>query len=451
MFPKGVHEGDADSGGRAHEVAGGQRPEHPGHGVEEERGHGHRGELPEARGSDRREQDPHGAADVDDDQRDPVLPHQRGQARGHEDADHAEHVGDRGEPTGGDVRAAERAHHRRHPEAEAVDPDRRGEEQQSEHPHVLRAQRSPRVRVRLLAELRAILLELVLDPVGLGGGDPRGGARGVPQPLQGGHRGDHRGEARDHEQPVPSAQPQPVQTQDGAGERAHDEEGDRCGEHEGAGRLRAVALREPEGQVVEHARVEAGLGDAQQEAQHVEDLGRRRQRRERRDQAPGEQDPCEPDARPHLGQQVVRGHLEQEVGQEEQSGAESEGGVAQADVRGHLQLRVADHGAVDVGDGVQHHHEGDDVPGDLRDQCALVDGRGRVHDGSSGAGPATGPGSGDGQRGPGACPGGAGAGGAEGKGPTVGSTGSGRRDQADGRLVPRGAGPSSRSTSRMRA
>ena len=74
---------------------------------------------------------------------------------------------------------------------------------------------------------------------------------------------------------------------------------------------------------------------------------------------PGEPEPCA-DA---LEDDVAR-HLEDEVADEEQRGAEAVGGLAEAEVADHLQLGVGDVLPVDVGDQVHQAEERHEPPGD---------------------------------------------------------------------------------------
>ena len=64
--------------------------------------------------------------------------------------------------------------------------------------------------------------------------------------------------------------PRAVELQQEAGQRGRDEARDRDRRHEAGGDPAAIALREPVGQIEDHAREEAGLGHAEQEAQGIE-------------------------------------------------------------------------------------------------------------------------------------------------------------------------------------
>ena len=76
--------------------------------------------------------------------------------------------------------------------------------------------------------------------------------------------------------------------------------------------------------------IEARFGEAEQEAQHVELRRRLDEHEARREEAPGDHDPRDPDARADLVQQHVARQLEQEIAEEEDAGAEAEHGLAEA-------------------------------------------------------------------------------------------------------------------------
>ncbi|MNT10340.1 hypothetical protein D3C72_1451650 [compost metagenome] len=153
-------------------------------------------------------------------------------------------------------------------------------------------------------------------------------------------------------------------------ERVHDPARQRIAEHARDGdarheqrdHLAAAVGREPVGQVQDHAGIETRFGEAEQEAHHVE-LGRRlHEHEQRRDDAPGDHDPRDPDARADLVHQQVARHLEQEVADEEQPCAQAEHGFGEGQVLAHLQLGEADIDAVQVGDHVAQHQERHDAP-----------------------------------------------------------------------------------------
>jgi hypothetical protein len=76
---------------------------------------------------------------------------------------------------------------------------------------------------------------------------------------------------------------------------------------------------------------------------------------ERRDDAPGDDDAADPDARADLMQNDVARNLEGEVAEEKYAGPDAVDAVTELEVAYHLQLGEADVDAVDVSD---------DVPGE---------------------------------------------------------------------------------------
>src|SRR5664280_3822683 len=66
-----------------------------------------------------------------------------------------------------------------------------------------------------------------------------------------------------------------------------------------------------------------------------------------------------------LVENEVRRHLEQEIAEKEDAGAEAEYGRRETQVLVHSQRREANVDAVDEGNEVEQHHEGNDAQGDL--------------------------------------------------------------------------------------
>ncbi len=135
-----------------------------------------------------------------------------------------------------------------------------------------------------------------------------------------------------------------------------------------------MRLREPQGEHEQDAGEEPRLRHPEQEAQPIEHGRAVGEPEQHRHQPPGEHDPREPDSRPDPLQEDVGGHLEQEIAQEEQGGAEAVGGLAEAERAHHLQLGVGDVLPVDIGHEVhepeQRHqpqgHGTDRVPAEVR-------------------------------------------------------------------------------------
>ncbi|CAB5629194.1 Uncharacterised protein [Pseudomonas aeruginosa] len=177
---------------------------------------------------------------------------------------------------------------------------------------------------------------------------PAGIARAVDQVEVGGNADQRGQQALGDEQPLPVGQAEDaVELQQPAGQRTAQHQRQRQAEIEQAERLGAAALREPVGEVEDDAGEEARLGDAQQEAQDIESHGVVGEHHRRRDQAPGDHDPAQPDPGAEAVQHQVAGYLEAGIADEEDARAEREGGIAEAGVGLQEGPRVTDVGPVD--------------------------------------------------------------------------------------------------------
>ena len=152
---------------------------------------------------------------------------------------------------------------------------------------------------------------------------------------------------------------------DGARDRAAHGAGDGERGHEQAVDARAVAGREPVGQIQHHAGEEARLDHAQDEAQHIEHGGRGHIGHGHGGSTPEDGDARQRLACADLLQQQVAGHFEQEVADEEDAGAQAVDGLAELQVLQHLQLGEADVDAVYPGQDKEKDQKGDQAPGDL--------------------------------------------------------------------------------------
>jgi len=124
--------------------------------------------------------------------------------------------------------------------------------------------------------------------------------------------------------------------------------------------------RIPVVQVQQHAREEAGLGRAQQEAQDVEHRvhfqpGGPRQRLDEGhragDQAPGHHDARDPASRAEALEREIARHFEQEIAEKENACAEAIRARRQADILIHRQSGEADVHAIEERDEVQQAQE----------------------------------------------------------------------------------------------
>ena len=152
---------------------------------------------------------------------------------------------------------------------------------------------------------------------------------------------------------------------DPAGKRVAEDAGDGDRRHEDRDDLGSAVRRIPIGEKEDDPGIEACFGDAEQEAQQIEHRRSGDEHEARRDQAPGDHDARDPDARADLMKNDVARHLEQEIAEEENACAETVGGFAEAEVRRHLELREADIDAVEIGDDVTQHQKRHEAPGDF--------------------------------------------------------------------------------------
>ena len=235
-------------------------------------------------------------------------------------------------------------------------------------------------RRQLGLDLLALLLprQLGRDPAPFVVGEPSCLLRPVREVEEREDARQHRREAFHDEQPPPPRHPEPVEAQErGGDDRAeHVGRGDRGHEHRDG--LRPVALPEPVSQVDDDAGEEARLGDAEEEPDPVELRRARDEPGERRQGAPRDQARPDEDARAPQLEQHRRRHLQQEISDEEDAGAEAEDGVREAELAGHLQRGEAHVDADRVVEDVEHEQERQQPQGDAPGRSAGdVCGRGR--------------------------------------------------------------------------
>ncbi len=156
-----------------------------------------------------------------------------------------------------------------------------------------------------------------------------------------------------------------------AGHRRSQDSRERRRGHEDRGDGGALARGKPVAEIENDAREEPGLGGPQQEPQDVETVRSLHECHGAGDQAPGDHHPGDPDAGADLLQHEVRRHLEQEIAEEEDAGAETEHGGREPQLLVHGQRREADVDAVDEGYEVEQHHEGNDAQGDFAQHARL--------------------------------------------------------------------------------
>lgn len=175
---------------------------------------------------------------------------------------------------------------------------------------------------------------------------------------------DDRRNAFDQEHPLPAGQAVDAgkrlhrPARDGAADHARQRN---CRHEEGGGApapLRRIPIRE----VQDDPREEAGFCQPQQEAHHVEHGRRGHEHHGRRDDAPRDHDPRDPDACAHAVQDHVARHFKEEVTDEEDAGAEPVDGLAELEVVEHLQLGKAHVDAIEIRDHVAQQQERNQAP-----------------------------------------------------------------------------------------
>ena len=164
--------------------------------------------------------------------------------------------------------------------------------------------------------------------------------------------------ALDEEHPLPAVHVAGAgELHQGTADRPAENERHAHGEVDDAHHRHPLRLREPDGHDVHQRGIEAGLGRAEQEAQHVERGLALHEHHRGAQRAPGDGDPRDPPARPDLVHDQVARHLEQRVAEEEDPGAQAVRRGADPDVGLEGRLGQPDVGAVDEGHEVdQHQH-----------------------------------------------------------------------------------------------
>src|ERR1019366_8104780 len=197
--------------------------------------------------------------------------------------------------------------------------------------------------------------------------EPRGFGGIIGQEIQGDDAGEEGGNALDQEKPLPCGQVagtvHGLQYPSRDRPRDHARQGN--GAHESRHHAGAVAAGEPERQIEDYARKEARFHHAEQEAHRVETRRPPDQHGARGDDSPDDHDRADPITGAHPLHDHVAGHLEKEVADEEDSGANAVDGVAHAQVLLHLELGEPHVDAVHVSQDVAEEDEGHKPPRDL--------------------------------------------------------------------------------------
>ena len=174
---------------------------------------------------------------------------------------------------------------------------------------------------------------------------------------------DDGGGALDEEHPLPPLNPeQAVKPQKRARQRGADHVRQGHAQQEETGRLRPVLLREPVREVQNDSRVETGLGRTEENTQDVEGALVPHECHGHGDESPRQHDPSDPESRPHLVHNEVRGDLEDRVADEEEPGSESVRGGAQPNGGLERLLRHADIRPIDERNDVGGHKKRHQAP-----------------------------------------------------------------------------------------
>ena len=165
---------------------------------------------------------------------------------------------------------------------------------------------------------------------------------------------------------MPAAKTQPaIQRQYQSGKRGADEVSERDGDHKGRNNARAVAGRDPPGQIQHDAGEEACFRCSEKKTDDIERRGILNQRHAHGDDAPADHNARDPQpGADFLHGQVAR-HLKQEIGHEVEAAGEAKRRFAEAKVLIHLQRSHADIPAIDNGDQVTDNQKRKNTPDHL--------------------------------------------------------------------------------------
>ena len=123
--------------------------------------------------------------------------------------------------------------------------------------------------------------------------------------------------------------------------------------------------RKPVRQIENDAREETCFRSAKKKSRGVKRRRAPHEHRRRRDQAPGDHDPGDPDARADARQDDVARDLEGDVAEKEDAGAEAERAAGKSQRGVHLERREPDVDAIEIRDDVEQEKKRDQPPADL--------------------------------------------------------------------------------------
>src|SRR5215813_10736754 len=126
---------------------------------------------------------------------------------------------------------------------------------------------------------------------------------------------------------------------------------------------------EPVAEIENDSREEAGFCEPEQKSEDTEADRAPDESHRNRDQAPGDHDATDPEARPYLVQDDGGGDFEQEVAEEEDARAKAEHLRCQANFLIHGQGGEANIDAIEKGNEVQEHEERNEPPSYLSNRA----------------------------------------------------------------------------------
>ena len=243
----------------------------------------------------------------------------------------------------------------RKPQLDAVEPGGQAEVDQGQTDHLPADERAEDLPQAMALLGIGLLATQPLDqPVAFVLVQPGRFGRRAGQVAQRDDTDDEGGQGFEDEHPLPAGETgNPIQLEQGSGQRAGDEAGDRNRRDEGCGHAPAPMLGEPQGDVEDDAREQAGLGDTEQEPHQVEAPGALDEDEAHGHEAHADHDARNPAPGAELVQHQIAGNFEEEIRDEEQASAPAKHLGAQTKIRTHGERGEADIDPDDEGDDVE--------------------------------------------------------------------------------------------------
>ena len=214
----------------------------------------------------------------------------------------------------------------RHPQLDAVEPGRQAKIDQGQTDHLPADERAEDLLQAMALLGIGLLATQPLDqPVALVLVQPGRFGRRAGQVAQRDEADDQGRQGFEDEHPLPAGETgNPIELQQGARQRAGDEAGDRDRRDEGCGHAPAPLLGEPQGDVEDDAREQAGLGDAEQKPHQIEAPGALDEDEAHGHEAHADHDARNPAPGAELVQHQIAGDLEEKIRDEEQASTPAE-------------------------------------------------------------------------------------------------------------------------------